>query len=175
MKKRILYILMTILLCLGWGADNIYAQTKKLTPIDHVDEKGELESIYVIYVSPVGSSTNLGDSWAAAKDNLQNAIDVMYELSDVKQGKKRGYVFVAGSDYNAKTGTGPTVTSVTYKPTSSIKGSDGSPVYKSFCIYPNIYVIGGFKGNETVPQAGDADYATTSKYCEWEKDLPKMR
>ena len=174
MKKRIYYIL-TIILCLMGGAATTYAQTEGLSPIEHTDKEGNTESIYVIYVSPVGSATNLGDSWKTAKNDLQTAIDVLNEISTVKEGKTRGYVFVAGSNYNAATKTGPTLTSVTYKPTSLVSSSNTSPTHKSFCIYPNIYVIGGFKGDETVPKSGDADYDKTHKYCEWEKDLPKMR
>ena len=185
MKKRIYYIL-TILLCLVWGTATTYTHAQTTDG-----------SIYVIYVSHAGSYENSGNSWTEAKNNLQSAIDVLYELNDVRTGQKRGYVFVAGTEDN---GAGeldddaetPVSLSATYIPNRrSTDDADGSVVNTSFRIYPNIYVIGGFRGDETVPVeptpveegedgyadyvAAKAEYDKTHEFCTTLKELPNMR
>ena len=159
MNRRIYNILFLLTLCLVWGAGILRAEE-------------DAKSV-AIYVSPNGSFENSGASWAEAKDNLQNAIDVLYENPDVRSGEKKGYVLVAGSDYDINNpGVEPTVDSVTYVPTRrSTDDADGSTVNTSFRIYPNINVYGGFKGDEVVPTGDNPD----TIYCKAIKDLWKMR
>ncbi len=169
MKKRIYYIL-TIILCLVWGAATTYTHAQDLP----TDEK----NVY-IYVSPAGSFDNVGDSWEHAKNNLQSAIDVLHERNDVRDGSKRGYVFVAGTEDNGAAELAVPArpesewsTSATYIPNRrSTDDADGSVVNTSFRIYSNIYVIGGFRGDETVPSSTAPEYA----YCKNLKELPNMR
>ena len=165
MKKRIYYIL-TIMLCLMGGAVTTYTHAQTTDG-----------SIYVIYVSPAGEFDNTGNSWGDAKNNLQSAIDVLNEINDVKNGLKRGYVFVAGTEDN---GAGeldsdeetPVSLSATYIPNRrSTDDADGSVVNTSFRIYSNIYVIGGFRGDEVIPEEGTPERA----YCKSLKELPNMR
>lgn len=166
MKKRIYYIL-TIILCLMGGAGTTYTHAQLPT-----DEK----SVY-IYVSPAGSFDNVGDSWEHAKNNLQSAIDQLNERTDVKGGSKRGYVFVAGTEDNgaAEIAGRPESEwsmSATYIPNRrSTDDADGSVVNTSFRIYQNIYVIGGFRGDEELPSSSDPEYA----YCSTLRELPNMR
>lgn len=165
MKKRIYYIL-TILLCLTWGAATTYTHAQT------TDGK-----IWAIYVSPAGSFDGNGQTWGTAKDNLQNAIDVLNEIPDVYNGVKRGYVFVAGTEDNgaAEINNLPKSewsTSATYIPNRrSTDDADGSVGNTSFRIYPNIYVIGGFRGDEVVPTGNNPD----TIYCKTLKELPNMR
>ena len=147
MKKRIFYILTTIL-CLTWGADYIYAG-------------------YVVrYVSPTGVAdpdpeVQRGSEWGNAYNDLQAAIDEISTDMAVRNGDT-GYVFVAGAADG----------SAIYVPTRKITNEAGnSTANTSFRIYPGIYVIGGFKGDEEVPSSTDPEYA----YCKKLKDLPKMR
>lgn len=167
MKKRIYYIL-TIILCLTWGAATTYTRAQDLPTYDN--------NVF-IYVSPAGSFDNVGDSWATAKNNLQSAIDVLHERNDVRDGSRRGYVFVAGTEDNgAAENDGdddtPASLSATYIPNRrSTDDADGSVVNTSFRIYSNIYVIGGFRGDETVPSSTAPEYA----YCKNLKELPNMR
>ncbi|MBO7546104.1 MAG: leucine-rich repeat domain-containing protein [Paludibacteraceae bacterium] len=164
MKKRIYYIL-TIILCLTWGAGTTYTHAQTTDG-----------SIFVVYVSPAGKFDNTGNSWGEAKNNLQSAIDVLYDIPEVRQGVKRGYVFVAGTEDN---GAGekddddetPISLSATYVPNRSTDDAERSTVNTSFRIYPNIYVIGGFRGDETVPSSTAPEYA----YCKTLKELTNMR
>ncbi len=106
------------------------------------------------YVSTNGAFTNGGTSWADAKNNLQNAIDELFE--EIRVSGKTGYVFVAGED--AEEG-------MVFTPSKrSTSESDGSVFNTSFCIYEGIHVFGGFKGDE-VPTV---DFPN-------EQDLPKLR
>ena len=152
MKKRIYYIL-TIILCLTWGAATTYTHAQTTDG-----------SIFVVYVSPAGKFDNTGNSWGEAKNNLQSAIDVLYDIPEVRQGVKRGYVFVAGTEDNGaaeKDGDDdtPPSLSATYVPNRSTDDAERSTVNTSFRSYPNIYVIGGFRGGETVPSSTAPEYA----------------
>jgi len=91
------------------------------------------------YVSTAGAFENDGTSWATAKNNLQNAIDEVYEL--VRGTSKKGYVYVAGTDNDE---------GMVFVPTRrSTDDADGSVFNTSFRIYAGISVFGGFKGDET--------------------------
>ena len=159
MNRRIYNILLLLTLYLLGGTWILRAEE---------DEKS-----VAIYVSPSGSFENSGASWAEAKDNLQNAIDVLYENTYVRSGAKKGYVFVAGSNYDPNhPDVEPAIDSITYVPTRrSTDDADGSIVNTSFRIYPNINVYGGFKGDEVVPTGNNPD----TIYCKAIKDLWKMR
>lgn len=102
------------------------------------------------YVSTAGDFNNDGLSWASAKNNLQNAIDELYE--QIRGTSKKGYVFVAGSEEG-----------MTFVPSRrSTSDADGSVFNTSFSIYPGITVYGGFKGDE-VPDAGNGEETLPGK------------
>lgn len=146
------------------------------TTYTHAQLPTDEKSVY-IYVSPAGSFDNGGTSWTDAKNNLQSAIDQLNERTDVKSGSKRGYVFVAGTEDNgaAEIAGRPESEwsmSATYIPNRrSTDDADGSVVNTSFRIYQNIYVIGGFRGDEELPSSSDPEYA----YCSTLRELPNMR
>ena len=88
-----------------------------------------------------GSFANDGLSWSTAKNNLQGAIDELYEEIKNRGADVVGYVFVAGADDSK---------GMVYVPTRrSTDDADGSMFNTSFRIYERIYVFGGFKGDET--------------------------
>ena len=88
-----------------------------------------------------GNYANDGLTWVTAKNNLQGAIDELYEEIKNKGTDVVGYVFVAGTDDNK---------GMVYVPTRrSTDDADGSLFNTSFRIYERIYVYGGFKGDET--------------------------
>ena len=90
------------------------------------------------YVSLNGEFSNGGTSWTDAKNNLQSAIDELYE--EIRGTSKVGYVFVAGEDDDD---------GMTYVPTRrSTDEADGSAFNTSFRMYSGIHVFGGFKGDE---------------------------
>ena len=152
MKKRIYNILFLLLLCLAGGAEMLRAD----------------DIVVVMYVKPNGSFDNDGSSWAEAKNNLQNAIDILSENDDVCSGRKKGYIYVAGSEDD-----GATSYSATYYPTRrSTDDADGNTVNTSFRINAGIYVYGGFKGTETVPTNPESE---NYKYCDSIHELWKLR
>lgn len=79
------------------------------------------------YVKERGSYTADGRSWANAKNNLQDAINDLYDYLQ-RNKLKSGRVLVAEG---------------TYRPTTSTPGGDGV-LYTSFLIYEGITVYGGF-------------------------------
>ncbi len=94
-----------------------------------------------------GSFSGAGTSWATAKNNLQAAIDELYE--EIRATAARvGYVYVAGLDPTAP--SNPSGKGMVYVPSRrSTDDADGSLFSTSFRIPERIYVFGGFRGNET--------------------------
>ncbi|MBO4594032.1 MAG: leucine-rich repeat domain-containing protein, partial [Bacteroidaceae bacterium] len=117
-----------------------------------VSAEGE---ILIRYVKPGGAFANDGTTWATAKDNLQNAIDELYEL--IKNTNNEGYIYVAGKDGDNDFAT--------YVPTRrSTDDADGSIFNTSFRVYEGITIFGGFKGDENYTTLGIA-----------ESELPNVR
>ena len=94
-----------------------------------------------------GAFTNDGLTWATAKNNLQAAIDEVYEAIKNQPGTL-GYVYVAQG---------------TYVPTRrSTDDADGSMFNTSFRIPERVYIFGGFAGNET-PDEGKGEETLPGK------------
>ena len=108
------------MLCMGW--------TESLAD--------DVQTYEVMYVDQEnGAFANGGTSWSDAKNNLQTAIDELYDKIKTEGATTVGYVFVAKG---------------TYTPTRrSTDESDGSMFNTSFRIPERIYVFGGFNGDET--------------------------
>ena len=126
---------------------------------------------YVVrYVSSTGAFSNDGTSWEQAKNNLQNAIDDLYD--EIKNTGKKGYVFVQGSEEGTE-----------YVPSRrATDDADGSAFNTSFRVYAGIYVFGGFKGDE---EPDDPDHpellprqrvmSNGETYAEMESDISDER
>lgn len=94
-----------------------------------------------------GAFTNDGLTWATAKNNLQAAIDEVYEAIKNQPGTL-GYVYVAQG---------------TYVPTRrSTDDADGSMFNTSFRIPERVYIFGGFAGDET-PDEGKGEETLPGK------------
>lgn len=85
------------------------------------------------YVRVGGSYQGSGLTWAEAKDNLQDAINDLYQFL------KNSDIYSSGSIY---VGAG------TYKPTESTESYGGGLQYTAFKVYPGIHIYGGFRENE---------------------------
>lgn len=80
-----------------------------------------------------GKYANDGKTWATAKDNVQDAINDLYDYMQ-RNNLHSGSVYVAAGTYTPSESTG-----------------DGASVLStSFKIYDGIHVYGGFKGDETL-------------------------
>lgn len=96
------------------------------------------------YVKTDGAYTNDGKSWGTAKNNIQDAINDLYD--QIKNTDKQGHVYVAAG---------------TYRPTESTESGKDGTAYTAFKIYEGITVYGGF--NATTPEASPSDRAFTDK------------
>lgn len=86
------------------------------------------------YVKTDGSYSNDGKSWATAKNNVQDAINDLYDV--IKNTDKEGHVYVAAG---------------TYYPTESTESDKDGTFYTAFKIYEGVSVYGGF--NASQPEA----------------------
>lgn len=91
------------------------------------------ENPLVRYVSKSGAYGNDGLSWGQAKNNVQDAINELYDYMTQQGIAEGGYVMVAKG---------------TYKPTESTNNESTSLQYLSFKIYQGINVWGGWYGDE---------------------------
>ncbi len=85
------------------------------------------------YVSKYGAYANNGETWATAKNNVQDAINSLVDAG------LTGEVWVARG---------------TYTPTESTEKSGGSTLYMSFKVPAGITVRGGFFGRAPLPESG---------------------
>lgn len=91
------------------------------------------QSDTIRYVKTTGSYTNNGRSWAAAKSDLQGAINDLKEYLD-EYGLTSGSIYVAAG---------------TYTPTETTEPEGGGLQYTAFKIYPGIHLYGGFAADES--------------------------
>ena len=155
--RRIQYIFVFLLFLMG-GAVDLHARVTTPPPVRYVSPAGKAPA--------EGSGAKRGHSWEYAYNSLQMALDEITE-DPLYTTKKKCYVFVAGSADN-----GVASDSVVYVPTRrSTDDADGATINTSFRIYEGIYVIGGFKGDEEIPEEGDPNRA----YCDSIEDLGKLR
>lgn len=113
------------------------------------------------YVKTTGSFTNNGRSWANAKNDIQDAINDLYEYLK-ESGLSSGSVYVGAG---------------TYKPTESSEIEGGGLQYTAFKIYPGIHVYGGFAADETDPDANPYEMnaeGTDYKYRPHDNSLPSL-
>ena len=96
------------------------------------------------YVKTDGAYTNDGKSWDTAKNNIQDAINDLYD--QIKNTDKQGHVYVAAG---------------TYYPTESTESGKDGTAYTAFKIYEGITVYGGF--NATTPEASPSEREFTDK------------
>ncbi len=89
--------------------------------------------VLIRYVKTDGAYTNDGKSWATAKNNVQDAINDLYDL--IKNTDKEGHVYVAAG---------------TYRPTESTESDKDGMAYTAFKIYEGITVYGGFPADGSV-------------------------
>lgn len=85
------------------------------------------------YVKTDGAYTNDGKSWDKAKNNIQDAINDLYD--QIKNTDKQGHVYVAAG---------------TYRPTESTESGKDGTAYTAFKIYEGITVYGGFPADGSV-------------------------
>ena len=85
------------------------------------------------YVKTDGAYTNDGKSWDTAKNNIQDAINDLYD--QIKNTDKQGHVYVAAG---------------TYRPTESTESGKDGTAYTAFKIYEGITVYGGFPADGSV-------------------------
>ena len=95
----------------------------------------QAEDIEIRYVKTDGSYSNDGKSWATAKNNVQDAINDLYDV--IKNTDKEGHVYVAAG---------------TYYPTESTESDKDGTFYTAFKIYEGVSVYGGFAGTEDSPK-----------------------
>ena len=89
--------------------------------------------VLVRYVKTDGAYANDGKSWNTAKNNIQDAINDLYDL--IKNTDKEGHVYVAAG---------------TYRPTESTESDKDGMAYTAFKIYEGITVYGGFPADGSV-------------------------
>ena len=113
MRNRLLYIFLLILLSV-------------------VDASAQTDTIRYVNAK-TGKYANDGKTWDTAKDNVQDAINDLYDYMQ-RNNLHSGSVYVAAGTYTPSESTG-----------------DGASVLStSFKIYDGIHVYGGFKGDETL-------------------------
>lgn len=89
----------------------------------------------VRYVKTSGSYQGDGLSWSTAKNNIQDAINELYQyLQTNTDGITSGSIYVAAG---------------TYKPTESTESETGTLQYTAFKLYPGIHIYGGFPADIT--------------------------
>ena len=96
------------------------------------------------YVKTDGAYTNDGKSWDTAKNNIQDAINDLYD--QIKNTDKQGHVYVAAG---------------TYRPTESTESGKDGTAYTAFKIYEGITVYGGF--DDEYPEASPSERKFTDK------------
>lgn len=96
------------------------------------------------YVKTDGAYTNDGKSWDTAKNNIQDAINDLYD--QIKNTDKQGHVYVAAG---------------TYYPTESTESGKDGTAYTAFKIYEGITVYGGF--DDEYPEASPSERKFTDK------------
>ena len=89
--------------------------------------------VLIRYVKTDGAYANDGKSWGTAKNNIQDAINDLYDL--IKNTDKEGHVYVAAG---------------TYRPTESTESDKDGMAYTAFKIYEGITVYGGFPADGSV-------------------------
>lgn len=97
------------------------------------------------YVKTDGAYTNDGKSWGTAKNNIQDAINDLYD--QIKNTDKQGYVYVAAG---------------TYRPTESTESGKDGTAYTAFKIYEGITVYGGFPADGSVNSPEGRPYTDKS-------------
>ena len=121
MRNRLLYILLLVMSVLSASA-----QTDTIR--------------YVKTTANGGKYANDGKSWDTAKDNVQDAINDLYDYMQ-RNNLHSGSVYVAAGTYTPSESTGD--------------GAKGI-LSTSFKIYDGIHLYGGFKGDETLTDAEKA-------------------
>lgn len=103
----------------------------------------------VRYVKTDGAYANNGQSWATAKNNVQDAINDLYDYMQ-KNNQAEGRVYVAAG---------------TYTPTESTESDKDGIAYTAFKIYEGITLYGGFSA--TAPEASPEDRAKINDEYGW--------
>ena len=101
------------------------------------------------YVKTDGAYSNDGKSWATAKNNVQDAINDLYDYMQ-KNNQAEGRVYVAAG---------------TYTPTESTESDKDGIAYTAFKIYEGITLYGGFSA--TAPEASPEDRAKINDEYGW--------
>ena len=89
---------------------------------------------YVKTTENGGSYQGSGLSWDEAKNNLQAAINDLYQYLRSNENYSSGSIYVGAG---------------TYRPSESTESSGSDLQYTSFKVYPGIHIYGGFKANES--------------------------